>query len=436
MVKNKIFIFEYVSGGGFNQNDIPISLFCEGFGMLKSIITDFKRLDYEISTILDYRIFSLSKYLQADIVEKIDNKDNFIRKFKILVKNSKYVFIIAPESSNILYNLSKIVLNHEKILLSTNLEGIKIGTSKIDTYNFFKVNKIITPKTYLIPYKNNILDIDFIIQKFYELRTPIIIKPEDGVGSESIYYFETEDQIRTYFQQHKDILGINRKYIIQQYIIGCDLSASLIGTPLSTTRSINSPTILSINSQTVNIKDSNQESEYFGGYTPVKDAQDICIKLKNSLKFPKFSKFTGYFGIDLIRRKDLQLYFIEINPRLTTSYIGLRNIINQNPANLILNSKLNISDFIEFKYFNFSLFSRIELSAKDLISNKGLYEGIYDKLMKKVPEFVTPPISLNNSTHLSCFIATKTKDIESSRKRFKEITQLLRNMGFKILKPI
>ena len=53
MSNNRIFIFEFVSGGGFNQVDIPNSLFCEGYGMLKSIITDFKALNFEISTLLD-----------------------------------------------------------------------------------------------------------------------------------------------------------------------------------------------------------------------------------------------------------------------------------------------------------------------------------------------------------------------------------------------
>ncbi len=42
MMKNRIFIFEFVSGGGFNKIEIPISLFCEGYGMLRSIIMDFK----------------------------------------------------------------------------------------------------------------------------------------------------------------------------------------------------------------------------------------------------------------------------------------------------------------------------------------------------------------------------------------------------------
>ena len=67
--------------------------------------------------------------------------------------------------------------------------------------------------------------------------------------------------------------------------------------------------------------------------------------------------------------------------------------------------------------------------------NKNI-KSIIRKLIKEIPEFVTPPISLNESNHFSCFIATKTRDLESSRNRLKEITQYLTKLGFKILKPI
>ena len=121
MKKERIFIFEFVSGGGFSQVNIPISLLCEGFGMLNSIITDFKKLDFEISSLLDFRIFSLSKVLAADEIIKINSNEDFHKKFKTSIDECKYAFIIAPESSNLLYNLTEIVKKHNKIILSTNL---------------------------------------------------------------------------------------------------------------------------------------------------------------------------------------------------------------------------------------------------------------------------------------------------------------------------
>ena len=95
MSKNTIFIFEFISGGGFNQIKIPTSLFCEGFGMLRSIIIDFKALDFEVSTIIDNRIFFLSNFLQADIVKKVNKNDEYIKIFKEMVNKCKFIYYIT-----------------------------------------------------------------------------------------------------------------------------------------------------------------------------------------------------------------------------------------------------------------------------------------------------------------------------------------------------
>ncbi|MFX1411106.1 MAG: ATP-grasp domain-containing protein [Promethearchaeota archaeon] len=427
MNRNSVFIFEFVSGGGFNQVDIPSSLFCEGFSMLKSIIADFKLMDFEIITILDYRIYFLSNYLKADKIHKIDAKENYLRIFKKYVRECKYIFIIAPETSNILYHLTKVAKSYNKIILSIDLEGIKIGTSKIKTYNFFKKNEINTPKTYLIPLKNNKLDLDFIIKKFNDLNCSIIIKPEDGVGAESIYYFERENQIKEFFHAKSNNFDYERSYILQEFIEGRDLSVSLIG--FST--NLNSPIILSVNSQDVNIK---TKSEYFGGFTPVENHKEILNNIARTINQFNLTKFSGYFGIDLVRKKDKSLCFLEINPRLTTSYIGLRNVINVNIVDLILNSKLNLKESVKIKYLNYSIFSRLELFYSGSKPIEEVEHSIVPKIGDSISEFTTPPISLNKSKYFSCFIATKTKDLESSKNRLNDIENTLEKLEFIVLK--
>ena len=434
MMKNRIFIFEFVSGGGFNKVKIPITLFCEGYGMLRSIIMDFKSLNFEISTMLDYRIFHLSNFLLVDELSIIRNLDNFLKKFKTEVKESEYTFIIAPESSNILYKLTKIVKKSNRILLSTNLEGIRVGMSKFNTYYFFKGNKTTTPKTYLIPMRKKQLNIDFILQKFNILKKPIVIKPEDGVGAESIYYFETQYQIKHFFQDFKHKVEYGRKYIIQEFVEGKDLSASLIGLPYIMDSQYKNPLLLSINAQNVDIKNSNYDSEYYGGHTPVEDYQKTKNNLSLLLEKINFSEFSGYFGIDFIRTTDSKIYFIEINPRLTTSYIGLRNVINLNPAKLILDSKLNRLKYCEVKSIYHSLFSRIEMDYNEKINNKEISEELSHKTVRKIPEFVTPPLSLNNSNHFTCFIATKSKNLSESKERMLEIKRMLKSLGFENIK--
>ena len=434
MMKNRIFIFEFVSGGGFNKVNIPISLFCEGYGMLRSIIMDFKSLNFEIRTMLDYRIFHLAQFLPVDEVSITRNKDNFLKKFKTYVKECKYIFIIAPESSNILYKLTEIVKKSNRILLSTNLEGISLGMSKMNTYYFFKENKATTPKTYLIPKRKKQLDNEFILQKFNTLKKPVVIKPEDGVGAESIYYFESQYQLKRFFLNFPHKIESRRKYIIQEFIEGKDLSMSLIGVPYTKDSQFKEPLLLSINSQNIDIKNSNFESEYYGGTTPIENYKEVKNNLNAILEKINFSEVTGYFGIDFIRSSDAKLYFIEINPRLTTSYIGLRNVINHNPAKLIFNSKLNCIDDYEIKYLNHSTFLRIEMDYNEKIQNEEISEDLTQKFMRKIPEFVTPPISLNKSNHFTSFIATKSKNLSESKKRMHEIKNILKRFGFENIK--
>jgi len=434
MNKDIIFIFEFISGGGFSFTKMPNSLFCEGFGMLKTIISDFKLLNFEIITLLDYRVSFLSKFLQADIIREVKADENYLVNFKKAVRESKYSFIIAPESSNILYELTKIVKDYDKELLSTNLSCIIQFTSKIKTFDYFKKNDIPTPTTYRIPKIRSYLNVDFIIQKSNKIGYPIVIKPEDGVGSESIYFFEGEDQILDFFEKSNKGLEQNRSYVLQEFIEGRDLSLSLLGCSQSKKTQITNPIILSINSQHINIRNQNAKSEYYGGSTPVDGIEELIENFEKSVKKADFSKFKGYFGIDFIKQSNSSFYFIELNPRLTTSYLGLRNVINYNCAELIYKSKINSLKNLDLKILNYSLFSRIDLLLNNYYPTKHLNKHLLPKLMKEIPELVTPPISIDKSNQYSCLVATKTKDYHSSKRRMDEIYQYFKRLGFDIVR--
>ncbi|MFX0187703.1 MAG: ATP-grasp domain-containing protein [Candidatus Hodarchaeota archaeon] len=428
MSKKKIFLFEFASGGGFNQVNIPTSLFCEGFGMLRSIIEDFKSLDFEISILLDYRGISYKKFLQADIIKQVNANDDYLVKFEKEVKNCEFCFLIAPEFSDILYKLTKIVKNNNKEILSEDLDGITLGTYKLDTYEFFKTFKANTPLSFLISRKKQNFNANSIIQKFNQLTCPVIIKPEDGVGAGNIFYFENEKQIREFFKDLTEKLDINRNYILQEFIEGRDLSVSLIGTS-------SNPIILSVNTQNLNIKNHNGESEYLGGTTPAENYEEITKNLVKILENMDLSKFSSYYGIDFIRKKDKSIYFIEINPRLTTSYIGIRNIVDKNLAELIWDTKMKSLSSSEIHFRNFSQFSRIELDYNGNKTAIEIKEEIIPKLVKEIPELVTPPISFNNSNQnrnirYSCFIATKEKNYESSRIRLTKIMETFKKLDF------
>jgi predicted ATP-grasp superfamily ATP-dependent carboligase len=438
MIPQNLFIFEFVSGGGYNKVNIPSSLFCEGFAMLRTTVEDFKKLGFKITILLDERIHHLSRYLNSDEVKFVKKKEDFLTKYIDCVKDSTHCFIIAPEFSNHLFNLTRIVKEHNKGLLSIDIEGILLGASKYETYQFFKQYKVNTPKTYKIPLKDNMIDLEFILQKFHQLGSSIIIKPDDGAGSELVFHFETKDQILQFFKIYREKLEVGRSYLVQEYIEGDELSVSIINIPNPKQLGVIDSIILSINNQKVTSLGPNKEFLYLGGSTPVKNYDVIRDGLEEILNSLDLTYFKGYFGIDFIRKNDNSICLIEINPRLTTSYIGIRNVLDYNPFTFLFALHKFEPVLTRFKPKKFSHFTRLELkySGNKLIEN--LIKNIIPKIMDLVPEMMTPPFTLKNSKiydelTFSCFISTKEKNEKISDMRLAQIITIFNDHNFSVL---
>jgi len=423
----KIFVFEFISGGGFNKENIPSSLFCEGFGMIRSVIDDFQKLDNQIITLLDKRIRFLSPLIKANSIKTVRSSDKFIDLYKSRVKECDFCFIIAPEFSNILLDLTRIIKRNNKKLLSVNLDGIKIASSKYKTYKYFLSHDLKTPKTFLVPLKNGLPDADFIRKKYKDLDSQVIIKPNDGVGAESILKVESERDLNEVLRSSEANFEKGRKYIIQNYIDGQPLSLSLFNSFLNRKK----PLLISVNSQNILLKNKVKDSEYLGGYTPVENYNIIEQKINQILQKVKFPEFFSLYGMDFIMNED-DIFFIEINPRLTTSYIGLRNILIDNPLKLLFNNKEFNKDTIKKNEYN-SIYKRLELKYKGKKSLNELYEKIIPTIMEKFHEFITPPIKFNKkSRNYSCFIATKERSLIDSQEKISLIESFLKEKEFEI----
>jgi len=102
---------------------------------------------------------------------------------------------------------------------------------------------------------------------------------------------------------------------------------------------------------------------------------------------------------------------------------------------LILNSRLNNLNDPEINLQSHSNYTRLDFLYDNFENGEEYLEDLIPKFIKLIPEFVTPPISLNNSKYFSCFIATKTKDLLSSEIRVNEIIQSMKNLNFNISMP-
>jgi predicted ATP-grasp superfamily ATP-dependent carboligase len=428
MIDQDVFIFEFVSGGGFNSVDIPSSLLCEGYAMLRSLINDFYEFGFNIKTLLDERMRFYSTYLKSDKILLVKSTDSFIKRFSNMLKDNSYCFLIAPEFSNILYNLTKLAIKENNILLSQNLQFIKKGTSKVENYNYFKTNGLPTPKTYGI----NLNEAENLVKKLYKngkINFPLIIKPIDGAGAENLHKVSSIGTLKPLISQIEKEKDLS-KILIQEFVDGIDLSASILGQKNLTKHNEFICKLLSLNFQKIVIKNKSGSTEYLGGYTPYRRKKSLTETIQNYIDKLKIPNMSGYFGIDFIQT-DRNLFFIEINPRLTTSYLGLRNVLNFNPAKLIYEAKTNQLSKIKLETKGNSVFKRIEMRYNGTLKKKDIINKIIPKLMREIPEVITPPLSIEHDpNHYSCLIATKEKNLTFSEKRIEEIIEYLKNDNF------
>jgi predicted ATP-grasp superfamily ATP-dependent carboligase len=417
MVADKLFVFEFVAGGGFNKEDIPLSLFCEGFAMLRAAIEDFKTIGFEVETTLDERISKIREILKADNVLIVNNEDNYIDFFKKALQENAYIFIIAPEFFDILYDLTRLAEQNKKILLSVDSKFVKFASSKLGTYQFFRNHNLFPPKTVDIQSHEHGLNEVQLTNDFRSMKKPVIIKPDDGVGAELIYFINDDNDFQHFLKiiKENNEKFQNRNFLMQQYIPGRDASVSLVGTE-------SSPIPICTNAQFMSLSGISEPTQYLGGYSPIKEIPNSHFK--KLVKALGQFKTKGYFGVDILLMSANFYACIEINPRLTTSYLGIRNIFEQNLFEFIYNLKRGETEYFSEKTIGFSHFKRIDYSIDEQEPSPNPSNGreIDIILANKIPELITPPISLDG-TNYSCFIATREMTMNDSENRLKEIEE-------------
>jgi len=94
----QLLIYEHISGGGFANEEISPSILCEGYGMLRSLISDFKVAGHNVTTLLDSRLKVFDPPLEADNTVSISSSNELDKNLKKLSEAVDAVYVIAPES--------------------------------------------------------------------------------------------------------------------------------------------------------------------------------------------------------------------------------------------------------------------------------------------------------------------------------------------------
>ncbi|NVM53055.1 MAG: ATP-grasp domain-containing protein [Candidatus Helarchaeota archaeon] len=300
------------------------SLFPEGFAMLNAVVEDFRGVGEEIVTTLDARLTPIQNYIRAHKIIEIAGGE-FEEKFEANLAESDAVLLIAPEFDNILFELARKVERAGKLLLGPSADAIKITADKAETHKKALEAHVLVPSAIRVAFSEKSELIDKICR---QIGYPVVFKPIDGVGGSGICIIASQQDIEAGLQTVRKETRLET-FQVQKFINGLDVSISAIVSEKEVRP-------ISLNAQLVRLGPPTGESEYRGGYLPISHAlKDEAFE--NSKKILQHLEgFRGYVGLDFVF--SYAPFLIEINPRITTSYLGLREVLSINPAQIILDA--------------------------------------------------------------------------------------------------
>lgn len=319
----KILVLEYATALGLDDPSIR----AEGQAMLDGLLDDLKgkNVDYLISKTLN-----ISGNSHCNPVELEGNLMNWLDRN---ISNYGACLVIAPEEDFTLYNITNFIEKKEIDVIGSNSDAVMTCSDK------FKMYEALKSKVPIIETEKVFFD-DIDEYKHFDNKKKIV-KPADGVSCSGIQIVKNYNEMK----KAAFLIETNLPYfIIQDFIDGTSASVSLISDGKEAVP-------LSLNFQDIEFSDCG--ITYNGGQVPLdheledeaKEAAKEAVKSINGLK--------GYVGVDVILGDGVHL--VEINSRITTPYVALRNILDLNLGEAILESvngklpsKINLNGIISF----------------------------------------------------------------------------------------
>ena len=302
----RIFVYEHITGGGLLDQALPASLAQEGDMMLHALLRDLGDIPgIEVVAARDPRLpaldFPISVYTPRSAADAE-------RVLEHCIDIADAVWPIAPESGGTLERIHRNVLERGRKLLGSHPDAVRLTASKQATSHHLTQAGIAAVPTYSVD------------SALHDTNGCWVVKPDDGAGCSETRLFRNLSAARQW------LLGNPGNYVLQPFVPGSALSLCVLcreGTA----------NLLSCNRQRVALRDG---QFYFLGsvVNDLTDGDGAFAELARRVA-AAIPGLWGYVGIDLVQSGS-QRIVMEINPRLTTSYAGLREALGCNTAALVL----------------------------------------------------------------------------------------------------
>ncbi len=306
------FVYEYITGGGLlhSGEGAASALLAEGDAMLQAVASDFALLaDSQVTVLRDHRLQPLClRNVQAVTITTPGEHD---RQFESRASSSDGVLVIAPEFDQALLSRVRQVERCGGKLLGPGSELVALAADKHLLAEHLAACGVAVPHGVTLAAGEQV-DATAAMPGF-----PSILKPRYGAGSLGVRLLESEEVF--------EVIEPSRW---ERFHVGMAASVSVLCGP-------GESVVLPAGEQLIRRHAGQPWLKYVGGQVPIlpefdQRAQRLATSVIRALPKPQ-----GYLGIDLVLGEDphgSQDVVIEINPRLTTSYLGLRQLVKNNLA--------------------------------------------------------------------------------------------------------
>ena len=306
---------------------MPGGLAAEALGMLWAVLQDFRQWG-EVRTIaapdprFEQRIPGLCREtLPADEVIRAGTGDHE-EVYLSLLKRCDAVLLIAPETDGILSRLAEQAETEGIPLLGCSAAAVAMAGNKAVCSRLFDLVNLPAPKARTATFLAA-------AHVAAQMGCPLVIKPIDGVGCEGVCQLNSLSDL-------PEILALIRRSTAQEQIL---LQSLVNGTHASVSLLVAEGGCLHL-SLNLQLIEAGAPFQYLGSRVPYQHPlSDRAIELASSA-VGLIPGLKGYVGVDLVLAED-HVELIEINPRVTTSYIGLRQVATRNVAQAIWNACMN-----------------------------------------------------------------------------------------------
>jgi predicted ATP-grasp superfamily ATP-dependent carboligase len=243
--------------------------------------------------------------------------------FRRLARNSDLTLVVAPESDRLLLDRCGWVEEEGGRLLGPSAAAVRLTGDKLHTGAHLTARGVSTPRCWPLDGCRPSTD-DF----------PAVLKPRFGAGSQAMFLVGTlEEQADR--ERQLSVEGWVGESIVQSYAPGKPASIAFLVGPRGCVALPPAAQRLSADGR----------FRYLGGYLPLPAALAERARRLGERAVEAVPGLAGYVGVDLVlgRAPDGSGdSVIEINPRLTTSYVGLRALCRANLARAMLDGVLGV----------------------------------------------------------------------------------------------